>query len=153
MNKKLFMYVLIAFILGTFAGNYAMSDTPKNYKIAVVDVQQIVLSSSQVQALKKQHEDNANELKAMLTKAQQEISDKKDEKERKDLIKKYDNQIKAFREKNDKAYEAKLSEIDKSINNSIQTEAKKNGYDLVLAKGMVLYGGEDITNNIKKLVK
>lgn len=153
MNKKLFLYVFIAFFLGIFAGNYAMSDTPKNYKIAVVDVQQVVLSSNQVQTLKKQHEEKANELKSMLTKAQKEISAKTDEKERKDLIKKYDNQIKDFKNKNDKAYEAKLLEIDKSISNSIQTEAKKNGYDLVLAKGMVLYGGDDITNNIKKVVK
>lgn len=153
MNKKIFLYVFIAFILGTFAGNYAMSDTTKNYKIAVVDVQQVVLASSQVKALKKQHEDKANELKDMLTNAQKEIADKTDEKERKDLIKKYDNQIKDFRYKNDKEYEAKLLEIDKSINNAIQTEAKKSGYDLVLAKGTVLYGGEDITNNIKKIVK
>lgn len=153
MNKKIFIYVFIAFILGTCAGNYAMSDTTKNYKIAVVDIQQVVLSSNQVQALKKQHEEKTNELKTMLTKAQKEISEKKDEKERKDLISKYDNQIKAFKDKNDKTYETKLLEIDKSINNTIQTEAKKRGYDIVLAKGLVLYGGEDITNHIKKIVK
>ena len=43
--------------------------------------------------------------------------------------------------------------IDKSISATIQTQAKKSGYDLVLAKGIVLYGGNDITAEIQKLVK
>ena len=32
-------------------------------------------------------------------------------------------------------------------------ELKTKGYEIVLAKGVVLYGGSDITSSISKLVK
>ena len=51
-------------------------------------------------------------------------------------------------------YEILLAnEIDKSISNVINAQAKANGYDLVLAKGAVLSGGVDITDQIAKQVK
>ena len=54
---------------------------------------------------------------------------------------------------NDKVYVKKLADIDKSISTTIQAQAKKTGYDLVLAKGVVLYGGTNITTEVQKLVK
>ena len=60
---------------------------------------------------------------------------------------------KTQKEANEKAYVAKLSAIDKSINNAIIQQAKAMGYDLVLVKGAVLYGGDDITEAISKVVK
>ena len=44
-------------------------------------------------------------------------------------------------------------EIDKNITETINSNAKANGYDLVLAKGAVLSGGTDITAEISKVVK
>ena len=57
------------------------------------------------------------------------------------------------REANAKDYAKKLSEIDKNISATIEAQAKANGYDLVLSKSTVLYGGEDITAEIAKVVK
>ena len=56
MNKgiKFLTISLLAFAAGAVFSNFAMSDVPS--KIAVVDVQQVVNSSSQVQALKKEQE-------------------------------------------------------------------------------------------------
>ena len=52
-NSLKFLTVsLVAFAIGLAAGNYAISDVPSNFKVAVVDVQKVVASSSQVKALK-----------------------------------------------------------------------------------------------------
>ena len=40
-----------------------------------------------------------------------------------------------------------------SISKQIEAQAKAGGYDIVLAKGAVLYGGSDITEAVKKAVK
>ena len=53
----------------------------------------------------------------------------------------------------DKNYATKLEAIDKSISAQIASQAKLGGYDIVLAKGVVLYGGSDITEAVKKAVK
>ena len=47
--KKLGMAVfgLAAFVVGMSLNNFAMSDVPPSYKIAVVDVGKVVASSSQ----------------------------------------------------------------------------------------------------------
>ncbi len=57
------------------------------------------------------------------------------------------------REANAKAYKTKLEAIDKTISATINNYAKTNGYDLVIVKGAVLYGGEDITEAVSKVVK
>ena len=62
-------------------------------------------------------------------------------------------QLKAKQEANAKAYNTKLEAIDKSIKATIAQQAKIMGYDLVLTKGVVLYGGDDITETILKVVK
>lgn len=53
----------------------------------------------------------------------------------------------------DKNYAEQLKAIDESISQQINTKAKADGYDLVLSKGIVLYGGKDITPEIIKIVK
>ena len=52
-----------------------------------------------------------------------------------------------------KSYQTKLQAIDKSITATIEAQAKAQGYDIVLAKTSVLYGGQDITAAIAKVVK
>lgn len=77
----------------------------------------------------------------------------KDVKKRNEIMKKAEDSVIKIKTENDKVYAKKLADIDKSISATIQTQAKKSGYDLVLAKGIVLYGGNDITAEIQKLVK
>ena len=66
-NFKLVLGVVSAFVLGFSISNYAMSDVPS--KIAVVDVQAVVNSSSQVKALKKEQEAKAKDLVSFVEKA------------------------------------------------------------------------------------
>ena len=53
----------------------------------------------------------------------------------------------------DKDYANKLKAIDDSISKQITEQAKLKGYDLVLSKNMVLYGGKDITAELVKTLK
>ena len=53
----------------------------------------------------------------------------------------------------EKEYVNKLSAIDASISKTVNEQAKAGNYNLVLSKGAVLYGGEDITQQVIKVVK
>ena len=152
-NAKLLIAVLFAFGTGLTAGNYALSDVNSNYKIAVVNVPVLVESSSQVKALKDKNTKNIQELAKLSETAKAEINKESDSTKQKALKEKYQKEFKTKKTAMTKDYEAKLLEIDKNISNIIETQAKAEGYNLVLAKGAVLAGGTDITNEIAKKVK
>ncbi len=153
MNKNILTVALFAFAIGFCTNNFAMSKVPANYNVGVVDVRDVVMQSKQVLALQNEQTKKAEELKNTIKKAQDEIAKEKDQKKKEQLVKKFENDISYIKNTNDKNYAKKLAEIDKSITKTIQEESKKAGYDLVLAKGMVLYGGTDITNIVAKAVK
>ena len=122
-------------------------------KVAVVDIQKVINKSAQVQALKKNEESKRKELATLINKAGEEIKKQSDTAKKKALAEKYDKEIRAKQEANAKAYQTKLEAIDKSINATITQQAKAMGYDMVLLKGIVLFGGDDITETILKVVK
>lgn len=153
MNKNIVIVALFAFTIGVCTNSFAMSKVPANYNIGIVDVREVVTQSKQVLALQNEQTKNSKELKIMIKNAQEEIAKEKDPGKREQLVKKIENDISYIKNTNDKNYAKKLAEIDKSITKTIQDESKKAGYDLVLAKGVVLYGGTDITNIVAKAVK
>ena len=151
-NKFKFLAVGIsAFIIGLSLNNIAVSDVPS--KIAVVDVSSVVNSSSQVQALKKEQQAKAKELMTFIEKARKDVAATTDTKKKQALEDKYNKELNTKRAAMDKNYATKLEAIDKSISAQIANQAKTGGYDIVLAKGVVLYGGSDITEAVKKAVK
>ena len=153
-NSLKFLTVsLVAFAIGLAAGNYAISDVPSNFKVAVVDVQKVVASSSQVKALKDEQKKKGQELAKFIETAKTNLDKEKDAKKKKALEEKYNKEFQAKRDAIAKNYETKLLAIDKNISSVIDKNAKANGYNLVLAKGVVLSGGTDITDAISKEVK
>ncbi|MBQ4078330.1 OmpH family outer membrane protein [bacterium] len=152
-NLKLLTISLVAFVIGMTAGNYAISDVPANFKVAIVDVQKVVASSSQVKALKEEQKKKTQELTKFIETAKANLDKEKDAKKRASLENKYNKEFQDKRKAIAKNYETKLLEIDKNITNTINANAKENGYDLVLAKGAVLSGGTDITSEITKALK
>ena len=66
---------------------------------------------------------------------------------------KYDEEFAKKREANANDYAKKLTAIDNSISATIATQAKARGFDVVIAKSTVLYGGVDITAEVAKAVK
>ena len=142
---------IVAFTLGFSLNNIAMSDMTS--KIAVVDVQQVVSVSSQVLALKKEQEAKGKELVKFVEKARKEVAATTDVKKKQALEDKYNKELAKKKEAMDKNYTTKLEAIDKSISEKIAAQAKEGGFDVVLAKGVVLYGGTDLTEAVKKAVK
>lgn len=122
-------------------------------KVAVIDVQKVVNKSAQVQALKKEQEAKSKELQQFIKKANDAVKAQTDDAKKQELVKKYEKELAAKREANMKAYKTKLEAIDKSVTATINNYAKTNGYDLVIVKGAVLYGGEDITEAVSKIIK
>ena len=152
-NLKLLAVTAAAFVIGFSASNFAMSDVPASYKVAVVDVTQVVNSSNQVKALKKEQQTKMEEVLKYIDKARKDVAAGSDEKQKKALEEKYNKELLAKRDKLEKEYTTKLAAIDKSISSTIDAQAKAGNYDLVLAKGVVLHGGTDITQEVIKAVK
>ena len=151
-NKFKFLTVgLLTFAAGIAFSNYAMSDVPS--KIAVVDVQAVVNSSSQVQALKKEQQAKTKEIVSFVEKARKDVAAVTDVKKKQALEEKYNKELNTKKTAMDKNYSDKLTAIDATISRQIENQAKLGGYDIVLAKGVVLYGGSDITEAVKKAVK
>ena len=129
------------------------SDIPANYKVAVVDVNAVVSKSAQVQALKKEQQTKLQELQKWLNNARTDVAKQSTDENKQKLAKKYDAEFAKKQEAIKKNYATKLQAIDKSITATIAQEAKAQNYNLVLSKGSVLYGGDDITASIAKVVK
>lgn len=149
------LWFIAACVMVFFAGynmNNAAVSFPK-YKVAVVDIPTILSNSEEIQTLKKEQDKEAQELDTLITKAQNDILNEHD---RSKLIQKeadYRQQINTKKSDIDKKYNEKLAKINKNIQTIISKEAKKSNYNLVLPAGMVISGGEDITNNVVKSMK
>ncbi len=152
-NVKFLTIGLAAFVIGFSVNNFAMSEVPANYKVAVVDIAQVVASSAQVKNLKKEQQAKADELVKFVEKARKDVAAASDEKKKKELEEKYSKELVSKKEKMEKEYVNKLSAIDASISKTVNEQAKAGNYNLVLSKGAVLYGGEDITQQVIKVVK
>ena len=122
-------------------------------KIAVVDVQSVVASSSLVKKLKQDQEAKMKDLVSFIEKARKDVAAIKDTDKKKTLEEKYAKEFETKKAAQEKAYVEKLAEIDRDISKKIEQAAKEGNYDMVISKNSVLYGGDDITEAVKKLVK
>ncbi|MBD5402636.1 hypothetical protein HDR58_07550 [bacterium] len=151
MRKNLgLLAATFAVIGGLTLGSSAMAD---GFSVAIVDVPQVVNASAQVQALKKEQQNKAEEIVKFVERARKDVASIKDANKKKSAEEKYNKELMDKKEKMDKDYAEKLKALDISISQQITDKAKADGYDIVLSKGIVLYGGKDITDEIIKIVK
>lgn len=140
MHKK-----FLILILGIVASaNFVMAEN----SIAVVDLGKIVSNSSQVKQLKQEHNKKMEELNKIIVNARGEISNETDSAKILQLEEKYTKEFNTKKQALERDYNARLSNIEKSIRDEITKKAQKENYDYVFAKSVVLYGGKDITNEI-----
>jgi len=144
--KKTLSLVLTALILG-------MGTAMAEQKIAVVDVPAIVTKSAQVQALKKEQQTKIQDLEKWLKTAQADVEKQKTQEGKDKLLKKYNADFAKKKEAIAKDYQARLQAVDKSITETISATAQAKGYNMVISKGVVVFGGEDITADVQKAVK
>ena len=121
--------------------------------IAVVDVQAVVAKSAQVQALKKEQQTKIQDLEKWLKTAQADVEKQKTQEGKDKLLKKYNAEFAKKKEAIAKDYQARLQAVDKSITETISATAKAKGYNMVISKGVVVFGGDDITADVQKVVK
>ena len=145
MKKSLLSLSMVALLSGV-----SMAATQN---IAVVDVNAIVAKSAQVAALKKEQQTQVADLEKWLKTAQADVQKQQTKEGQEKLLKKYNAEFAKKKEAIAKDYKTKLSAVDKSITETITTKAKALGYDMVIAKSMVIMGGDDITKEIQKMVK
>lgn len=151
MRKKLGLMAAVIAVAGYLSmGSAVMA---KDFSVAIVDVPQVVNASAQVQALKKDQQAKAEEIVKFVEKARKDVASITDANKKKAAEEKYNKELMAKKEKMDQEYAAKLKALDTSISQQINEKAKADGYDLVLSKGIVLFGGNDITSEIIKVVK
>lgn len=130
-----------------------LAQTIKPQEIAVVDVPYIVDKSEQVVALRETQDTKAMEISKWLDDIQNEIQEEPDSEKRESLLQAYKSQFEAKKTEIAQQYNEKLHEVDQNITKTITDEAKKRGYKLVLPKGLAIYGGVDITEDIAKIIK
>ncbi len=151
-NSKVALVGVICLLAGMLTTNFAVSSIA-NSKIAVVDVQKVVESSKQVQALKVEQKNKLDSLSSFVKTANADIAKQKNDAEKKKLEEKYTKQLNDKRKAIQDDYAKKLKAIDTSISAVIAQKAKEQGYNMVLSKGVVLYGGDDMTDVVAKSVK
>ena len=122
-------------------------------KVAVVDLATVVSNSAQVRALQADQNAKGQELAQWLQNAQEEVNKESDNKKKEALLQQYNAAFAQKREALAQQYAQQLQAVDASITQTIIDEAKKMGYTLVLAKGAAIYGGDDITEDVSKVVK
>ena len=142
--EKLRRYFILCCVL-MFAQVSFASD-----KIGVVDIQKLVNNSAAVRLLKQEHNSQLQSLSAIVSEAQDAISKETNPQKIVELQDKYNSEFNRRKEMIDNQYKSKLSARENSLRNDIINSAKKNNYDFVIAKSMVFYGGEDITDIVSK---
>ena len=127
--------------------------TQKTNTIAVVDVQSVVATSAKVKALKEEQEKKSQELAQWLQKAQNDVKAETDKAKQEALLQQYNAEFAQKRAILTEQYQKELKIVSSGIEKTIAEEAKKKGYQLVLAKNLTIYGGEDITEDIAKIIE
>ena len=151
-NVKFLAVACAAFAIGVGVNNFAMSQIPGSVNIAVVDVQQVVASSSQVKALKEENQVKTAEIIKYIENARKDVAKVSDADKKKALEDKYAKELNDKREAYAQQYNTKMMDIQNNILNAVREQAVANNYDIVIAKDVVLYGGDDITPALQKTV-
>lgn len=148
-------WFIVACILVFFVG-YNVNDVAVSiprYKVAVVDVPTILSKSSEMQTLKISQDKKMEELNTLISKAQNEIVNESDRNKALQKETTYRKQIESQKQQMEEEYNSKITKITNKIRTLISNEAKHENYNLVLPTGMVISGGEDITEQVVKKLK
>ena len=149
---KVLSIAALALGLGFAISNIATTAAPAS-SIAVVDVAQVINNNSQVKALKEKQEKKAEALKTWVEAARADVEKQTTDAKKESLTQKYNKELQKKVEDQRKDLYEESTKIDAKISAAITKTAQAEGYSIVLVKGAVLYGGADITEDIKKATK
>ena len=143
--KKIVLSGLIILAMTVFTVNHANAEQ----KIATVDIQKIIENSTQVKTINKEQETKIQELEKWVETVKADIEKQKTQEGKEKLFVKYRDSY--ISKKNDiiKQGQTKMQAFMDKVSDTIDAEAKAKGYDMIITKGVVVYGGEDITQDVQ----
>ena len=151
-KRSAFLLAVITLVIGYSINKPAVSDnvTPK---IAILDSKAIIAKSTKVSNIEKDRKTKLENLKQYVETARADVKKQKTDADKEKMSKKYQAEVDKRQAAMNKEYTTKINAAYKDISNTIAQEAVKQGYTIVLSKGIVLYGGDDITASVQKVVK
>lgn len=156
MKKQLIistLAIVISFIAGYSVNNIAISKTQPEYKIATVDIQKVVANSTEIKTLKAEQDNQIQKMQSTIEKARAEIAKEKNPEKISQLEEKYRNEINNQKLALDTSYNAKVKAIDSKIKTAVVEKARSMNYNIVLPKNTVLFGGDDITEQVSAIIQ
>ena len=145
--------VVISLVMGYSINNIAISKAQPEYKIATVDIQKIVANSTEIKSLKAEQEKQMQNMQSTIDKARTEISKEQDPVKIAQLEEKYRNEINNQKLALDTSYNTKVKAIDSKIKTAVVEKARWMNYNIVLPKNTVLFGGDDITDEVSQIIQ
>lgn len=145
--------VVISLVMGYSINNIAISKAQPEYKIATVDIQKIVANSTEIKSLKVEQEKQMQNMQSTIDKARTEISKEQDPVKIAQLEEKYRNEINNQKLALDTSYNTKVKAIDSKIKTAVVEKARSMNYNIVLPKNTVLFGGDDITDEVSQIIQ
>lgn len=145
--------VVISLVMGYSINNIAISKAQPEYKIATVDIQKIVANSTEIKSLKAEQEKQMQNMQSTIDKARTEISKEQDPVKIAQLEEKYRNEINNQKLALDTSYNTKVKTIDSKIKTAVVEKARSMNYNIVLPKNTVLFGGDDITDEVSQIIQ
>ncbi len=149
------IWFVVACVL-VFCVGYNINDVAisfPRYKVAVIDIPEVMSKSTELQELKRAQDKDMEELNILISKAQNELINEQNRSKFAQKEAEYRKQIETKKKDIDNKYATRLVKINENIKTLISKEAKKANYNLVLPTGMVISGGEDITASVLKNMK
>ena len=129
------------------------SSLTNNSKIAVVDVQALVSQTPSVLALREERQNQIAGLQQWVNGANAEINQLTDQNAKAALFQKYQLEFNQRQQMLQTEYAQKVQSIDAELSKLIADVAKQEKLEYVFAKGIVVFGGTDITSKVAELLK
>ncbi len=145
--------VVISLVMGYSINNIAVSKAQPEYKIATVDIQRIVANSTEIKSLKAEQEKQMQNMQSTIDKARTEISKEQEPAKIAQLEERYRNEINNQKLALDASYNTKVKAIDSKIKTAVVEKARSMNYNIVLPKNTVLFGGDDITDEVSQIIQ
>jgi len=116
--------------------------------VGVVDMAKILTESRKAQEVTGDIKSQQDEIQQMITEARNKISSATSEEQKKDLDKMYTDKIQQKNISIKSEYDQKVTDLRNSIAITVEKVAKHKKMDLIFSKDDLVYGGQDITNEV-----
>ena len=124
-----------------------------NAKIAIVDVQALVNQTPSVIALRAEQQNNAAIIQNWVAGVNNQLSQIADTNQRAATAQQYQIELNKREQLLQSQYAQKVQAIDAELSKLVSDVATEKKLDYVFAKGMVVFGGTDITADVASRLK